>query len=566
MYKENCPEINMKFVYLNKNNQDVEVVHSKTNPARRYNKANYIKLYEEAHVKASDVLKLHREICPNANSVVIFSLDGVQEANSSNTSMDVFCLKFKNCRNVYPLRLIRPNDKFKYDEQQEIESVINDIKEADIDIDTAVFDKPKRSVVKNVKSHAARHPCEYCECAAINYIDDTLTKTKLTWPPVTMNGRPRTITAIRRIVNSIEEGDDNLTTNDLKGIKGRSVLLDLENFDFIMDAPCEYMHVVCLGLVKPMLQFTYKIGSNKQRVTNRPRSDPKLFNDLISLVQVFREFSRRCRNLDTSIYKAQEYRNVLLFMWPIVIDNIPEEFKKERQLWLTLVFMIRSCVVPNEEYENVSKDEIIKSCELFYNLYFELFGQTNCTYSLHIVPSHLLKVRGNVPLTERSAFAFESFYSEMKNLFQPGTSSTPKQIISNTLMKRRLEFHKCEKSILYTKESEKKSMENNSLIYTYSNNTHEFFVITDINGEEFTCKRQGKFEYKSPLLPNLNWNTVGVCRKGPIGSETFNIQKNEIKGKAMCVMNMLITCSINVLLEVFKKMRIFSSFHFLLVT
>ena len=462
--------------------------------------------------------------------------------------MDTFCISFHGCRNVYPLRLIRPNEKFKYDEQEELANVINDINESNIVIDACILDKPKRSVVTLTKSHAAKFPCEYCECPAVSYIDDTMTKRKLTWPPATMNGRPRTITAIRRIVNSIEEGE-NVSQDYLKGIKGRSLLLDQPNFDYTSDIPCEYMHCVCLGIGKNMMELTYKIGKNRTRVTTRQRCDPKLFNDLIILVQVPREFPRRCRNLDTANFKAQEYRSCILFFFPIILKNIPEIYKKEKQLWLALVFMVRSCVIPNEEFSNVSRDTIYTACELFYNLYFELFGQRNCTYTVHIVPSHLLKIRGNVPFTERSAFRFESFYSEMKNLFKPGTSSPLKQILSNTLMKRQLEFHSCEKTILYQKVKEKQTMENNSLIYTYNNNTHDFFVITDINEDVFTCRRHGKFEFKPILLPTFDWKTVGVYRKGPIGSQVFNIHKNEIKGKAICVLNMIISCPINVLHE-----------------
>ena len=551
IYENECPEVKMKFVYQNKNTQAIEIVHSNTNPSREYDRNNYVKLYEEAHIEAKDILEMHKKICPNNhdNPVVNFSLDGVQESRSSSTSLDVYCIKFHGCRNIYPVRLIRPNEKYKYDEQQEIREVVNDLNETSITIDAAIFDKPKRSVVTLTKSHAAKHPCEYCECGAISYINDAMQRRKLTWPPATMNGRPRTITSIRRIVNSIEEGNHDLTQDDLKGIKGRSVFLDQQNFDYVLDIPCEYMHCLCLGTGKKMVEFTYKLGKKRNRVTTRPRTDPKLFNDLISLVLVPREFPRRCRNLDTAVYKAQEYRNLILFMFPIVLKNIGEDHRKESQLWLALVFMVRSCIIPNEEFDNVSKESISKSCELFYNLYFEVYGQENCIYTVHIVGSHLFKIRGNSPLTERSAFPFESFYSEMKNSFKPGTPSPLKQVLRNTIMKRRIEFHKCQKTILYTPENKNSSLENNSLIYTYNNGKHDFFVISEINDDVFTCKRQGKFEFKPNLLPTHDWKSIGVYRTGPIGTQTFNIHKNEVKGKAINVLNMTMTCPINVLLE-----------------
>ena len=474
-------------------------------------------------------MKWHNQICPFSNNeaepLITLSLDGVQESHSTNTSMDIYCVNFKHCRNIYPLKLIRPNERFKYDEQQELYDVISEINSSKIVIDTCVADNPKRSTLRMAMSCAGYHGCEYCESPAVSYKDDTMTKSQLTWPPITMNGRPRTITGIRRIVNSIEEEDSEVTKDYLKGIKGRSVLLDQKKFDIIHDLPTEYMHLVCLGTVKKMLVFTYKLGPDKNRTTNRKRCDPKEFNDLIACVLFVREFSRRCRNLDTSVFKAQEYRNVLLFFFPIVLKNIPEIHKKEHQAWLTLVFMIRSCVIPNEEFEHVCKDTIINACELFYNLYYEIYGQRNCAYSIHVLPSHLMKIRGNVPFTERSAFRFESFYSEMKNLFQAGTSSPLKQILLNAFMKRVTEYHVCEKTVFFKEETETSTLENNSLIYTFKENKHNLYVITSIENDNFTCKRLGIFEYKSPLLPNYNWRSIGVFRQGPIGSDFFLLKK-----------------------------------------
>ena len=227
--------------------------------------------------------------------------------------MDTYCINFKSCRNVYPIKLIRPNERYRYNEQEELANVVSDLNSSEVSIDTCVCDNPKRSNLRMAMCCSGRHGCEYCEVASIRYKDDTMTKSHLTWPPCTMNGRPRTITAIKRIVRDIEDEDTEVTKDYMKGIKGRSVLLDQDNFDIVLDLPTEYMHLVCLGTVKRMLLFMYKLGTDKNRVTKRIRCDPKDFNDIIAGIQVIREFSRRCRNLDCSVYKAQEYRNILLF-------------------------------------------------------------------------------------------------------------------------------------------------------------------------------------------------------------------------------------------------------------
>ena len=116
---------------------------------------------------------------------------------------------------------------------------------------------------------------------------------------------------------------------------------------------------------------------------------------------------------------------------------------------------MRSCILPNSEFKKINTDTVEKACQKFYKLYEKLFGQQNCTYSIHTFVSHLLKIKGNRPLTHKSAFKFESFFSEMRNMFQPGTVSPLKQILQNCYIKRLLEFHYCEKKIFYSTEKKK---------------------------------------------------------------------------------------------------------------
>ena len=441
------------------------------------------------------------------------SLDGVQESKSSTTTIDTYSIQFEGCRNIYPLRLIRPCDRYKYDEQDHLKKVLKDINENGLVIDCAVFDNLKRSTARCSKNHAARHPCEYCTNGAVSHsvsnqklvsiieknftrqesqltqdIEElansqnteedirnlreqliTLTNEKeaklqkiarkqLTWPASTMTGNLRTIEEIEAIVIEIET-NPNIVKNDpdfCKGIKGRSLFLDQPLFHMVNDMPCEYLHLVCLGVVKRVIILCFKVGENRERITKRKLSDPNLFNEQMQFIQVARECSRRCRNLDVGVMKASEYRNILLFFFPIVLNCIDETAEEEREMWLHLVFMIRSCVLPNNEFQNVNSDIIKSACKKFYTLFEKLYGPTNCSYSIHVLPSHLLQIRGNMPLPYRSAFKFESFYGEMRHMFKPGTVSPLKQILQNCYVKRKLEHHECQKT-LYLAPKKKKS-------------------------------------------------------------------------------------------------------------
>ena len=530
--------------------------------------------------------------------------------------MDTYSISFNHCRNIYPIRLIKPCEKYKYDEQLELKNVLADLNEHGVIIDCGVFDAIKRSTVLCIKGHAAKNPCQYCESSAVPYninskaheaiekrfsvqeislsqqisqlevsqendsdneeiirLRERLAeinadkeneiqkiRKKLTWPYSTMNGKLRTLDDIREIANAIEENPNIVKTDPdfCKGIKGKSLLLDQPFFNLLKDAPCEYMHLVCLGVIKRLTEVTFKVGENRERNTKRKLSLPQTFNDKIRSIQLTREFSRRCRNLDFGVMKAAEFRNLLIFFFPIVIDCIEEEYKKERKCWLHLAFMIRACVISNDEFRNVNVDDVNSACDKFYKLYEETYGKNNCTYSIHVVPSHLLLIRGNRPLTFKSAFKFENFYSEMRNLFHAGSVSPLKQVLQNCFVKRLLENHVCEKTTFFNVEKKpvpgKKfnpPKETNNLIYTISESYDiDMFIIEEIiDSDTFRCKIQGKFKLKLDLTPEYNWSDVGVYKLGPISEEFNIIKRSEIKGKFIKVNGYLITCPNNVLHE-----------------
>ena len=220
--------------------------------------------------------------------------------------------------------------------------------------------------------------------------------------------------------------------------------------------------------------------------------------------------------------------------------------------------MIRACVISNDEFRNVDANDVTSACSKFYKLYEQEFGKSNCTYSIHVVGSHLLQVRGNRPLTFKSAFKFENFYSEMRNMFQPGTTSPLKQILQNCFVKRILEYHTCEKTTFFKPEKTPKPgkkfnrpKENNHLIYTINENyeTNMFEIVEIIDSNTFRCKVQGKFQMKLSLTPEYNWSDVGVYKVGPVSDEYHVIKRNEIRGKVIKVNNYLITCPNNIINE-----------------
>lgn len=556
-----------------------------------------------------DILRLNR--CPAHLNQINLSLDGVQESKSSNISTDVYSITFKNCQKVYPIKLIRPINKYRPDNQSHFQDLLDDINLNLTKINNIICDNPKRSFVKMVMNSNAKFGCDYCEAPAIHVNDlkkiqeikkkfellkqnvtsqiqlmeenpgpssnlqkvnsmrkalEALdidlkselkkhTSTHLCWPNSTSNGELRTVEKATEIVNLIETADHPLERDVTKGILGKSLVLELKGFNYITNVPAEYMHCTCLGVVKRLVELTFKVGQVRFRNTKRKLSDPKKFNELIRNVQLPFECSRRCRNLDFAVLKASEFRNIIIFFFTIVVKCIEKEFVKERRLWLQLAYTIRACVLSNEEFDNISKNTITSLCMSFYKNYESTYGPKNCTYSVHIVACHILLIRGDEPLTARSAFAFENFYAEMRNLFCPGTLAPLKQIFRNCIVKRLLESHHCMNSIKYSKmpspEKIKLGKENNHSVYIYNQEDgHTMYnIIGDNEDNTFTCIKQGKFECEFEELKNLKWSKVGVYKLGPTCSQPVRVQKSDIAGKVIHVDNYLITCPNNVLRE-----------------
>ena len=449
-------------------------------------------------------------MCPNYTghgTDIDLSLDGVSETKSSTVSLDVYSARFLGCRTIYPVTIVKPIVKRQYDKRDVFKTVLND-SVTDHTLKTFIADNPKRSFVRDSLSHNARFACEYCfaqgdsftiesipgqddiltleqmksietnpeNLRAITHSIDSIKKKKQTgqgkkivWPNQTRTGELRTRESILQITSQLENSPE----TSVKGINGHSFLLDVPHFDFVHNIPVEYMHSVAIGLVKRLLELCFNVGESRPRKTKRKLTEPAAFNREILNVKVPREFSRRCRKVDFSVLKAQEMRNICIFFFPLLLDSLPKT-AQERKLWVLLAFAIRASLIPLNEI-NFPEQEVSNCMTEFYMLFEQLFGSYNCTYTVHVVCSHLLLIRNKEPLTATSAFPFENFYSELRHSYAPGTPSTLKQIFQSVLLKTILAHHCCSDTIYYS--AKDTALECNSLVYTYTNGTHQMYKI-----------------------------------------------------------------------------------------
>lgn len=238
------------------------------------------------------------------------SLDGVQECRGNSISLDVYSIKFDHCRCIYPLKIIRPINKFNVPYKPQLLDILTSFHNAECILKHFIGDNPKRATVREALNFASNYGCEYCTCKAERYRDKNVKsnaevrenelkikkfeksiqtlrhapsstaalqqkeeqielitefinelkkrnaqlnkkQSHTVWPSSTSGGPPRTKEGTLAIVLKIEdEGRSQLTADDVKGIVGRSLFLDIQYFDYVSSIPCEYMHSGCIGVVK----------------------------------------------------------------------------------------------------------------------------------------------------------------------------------------------------------------------------------------------------------------------------------------------------------------------------
>nr|CAI5823835.1 unnamed protein product [Callosobruchus analis]CAI5849544.1 unnamed protein product [Callosobruchus analis] len=104
---------------------------------------------------------------------------------------------------------------------------------------------------------------------------------------------------------------------------GQSILTNIPNFGMVTQIPLDYMHLVCIGVVKKMIGFWL---NGKLSVRIRHQKVLALSEKLrvISLrPNIVKEFARRPQAIQTySKWKATELRQFLLYTCPVVLKDI----------------------------------------------------------------------------------------------------------------------------------------------------------------------------------------------------------------------------------------------------
>ncbi|XP_067204123.1 uncharacterized protein [Linepithema humile] len=174
-------------------------------------------------------------------------------------------------------------------------------------------DAPARAWLLNHYGHTSRHACGKCWVVGIRYEQRMIF--------LGTNHRLRT-------------DEEYIRMTDYDHHKGISPLSRLP-MGMVTQVPVEYMHLVCIGIVKKLLNawVTGKYGK-KTKLSGR---NLELTSKRLQLLSHYcpRDFARKPRSLsDFSEYKATEGRQFILYTGPVVMHGI-----LEKQAYIHFLFL-----------------------------------------------------------------------------------------------------------------------------------------------------------------------------------------------------------------------------------
>lgn len=348
--------------------------------------------------------------CDNINSIdLLINIDGLPLGKSSNATLWPILCSSMTDNAVYLVGAYfgyeKPGDSNVF-----LQSLVNDLtrlinegfrrddkddKIITITLFGLICDAPAKAFALCIKGHTGFYSCTKCTIKG-KYIHN-----RICFPSTTFPCNLRT--------------DELFTANVYKNFQtGYSILNNIPRFLPISHTPLDYMHLLCLGVIKKLILLWIK-GPYSVRLNSRLIN--KISHLLISLRHSTpNDFVRKPRSLkDVKLWKAVEFRNFLLYTGPVVLKHVLK--KNIYNNFITLHVAITILTSPSlchDRYINYAEALLINFVTSFEILYGKHYVSHNVHNLLHLCSD----VRVFGPLDNFSAFRFENFMTSIKRLLR----------------------------------------------------------------------------------------------------------------------------------------------------
>lgn len=275
-----------------------------------------------------------------------------------------------------------------------------------ISLHSIVCDAPARSFVKGIKGHTGYHGCDRCDVEG-DYVEHRMT--------------------FGSVIKNLRTDETFRTKQDEDHHLRDTVLQNIPSLDLVLGFPQDYMHLICLGVVKKLIHLW---TSGKPSPEKLRAADVSIISERLCSLnkKVLCEFSRKPRSLDDlERFKATEFRQFLLYTGPIVLKGVVSQ--QSYELFMTLSVAIG--ILVSEEVHVLLNDYAKNLLSFFVKRFEVLFGQRNISYNIHCVLHLADDVKRLGPLDSFSAFSYESKLGSLKKLIR--SPHRPLQQVINQL-------------------------------------------------------------------------------------------------------------------------------------
>lgn len=473
-------------------------------------------------------LEIHFEECPDSIKLLI-NCDGMSLSKSSGSQFwPILVSIYTDIRTEpFPVGIYhgfsKPKDANTYlsffiNEAIEIlrNGILYNNKICKVSIAGIVCDAPARAFITCTKSHSGYFSCNKCTQEG-EYIKSVI------FPELTFT--LRTNKSFRS-----KEQEEHHT--------GVSLLEKLE-IDMVNQIALDYMHLVCLGVMKRLLVFWVKGPKN---IRLKMEYQNYICNALLAVrSSISFEFARLPRSLkELDKWKATEFRLFLLYIGPVILKSTMSDVYYTHFLTFSIAIRIlcdpKLCIKMNDYAHNL--------LVYFVNNFKNLYGRQYMSYNIHNLLHLANDVKTFGSLDKFSCFQFENYLGRLRCKVR--NSGKPlEQLINRISEENQLpikNFTKLYKRIHYSKSGKIISVELKEFIISIKNpnnccllKNNSVFIVKEIIlsnkilyivGDQFT-----KFE---PLfLQPCNSLNLQICATDEVDSENIIVPITEIERKCL---------------------------------
>lgn len=211
-----------------------------------------------------------------------------------------------------------------------------------------------------------------------------------------------------------------------------SELARLSDFDFIRQIPNDYMHSVCLGIVKAVLVRWLKTTKENQPFTYQLR---RAINDLLKYISSYQYcptiFARKPRSFEDLVhFKATEFRQLLLYLAVVIFHKKLPSFEMEliRRLFIVMRLLCAFTLDNSDEDKENSLECARENIVWLIQNTAAHYGDHVITYNWHALLHLPDDCRQFGSPDNFSAFCFESFLYQIKRYIRTGNKPLPQLV------------------------------------------------------------------------------------------------------------------------------------------